>query len=912
MSTVRLPSAAYHAPRGAGLLLLLSLLGCVVESPLPDLGDCAVYPDGVYEYGQIGIGTCLTGPTELRFAEADDGSLTLLVTNANPYLNFTGGSLLAIPWDSVDLTTGRNIISDLPAVGNDLPSFAGPLMLVDDDQLALVGVRFSEDGRTRVYDDRVHLFDLTDPAVPSPAPRGPGGSETVTVESDPVDIAYDPATGYAFVANRTDHTISVLDTTGEEITVVKPWPAHAIGASSFDDTDSSGSTAELADLFELDPASLLDETWTLTWIEGIWRVWLPEDGALRRLTTTGNGTYTAANDIELDPEDDALFESISDPFYLYTIDGQMYFTDGGEIFSAAPGDFSAEWGSSAVVLSPLDGTTLNGPTTIVESGLYWLYFGSDDGESGVIKLALSGSAGAGFSPQGTVLSPAHAHEGSFIGQPFVSYDAQTDQWRMWYSAFDGAQWTIGYATSDDLESWTSSELPVLSVTGEDVGAPSISVLPGGYEMWFSRRGEDGEWTPWHAESEDGLSWDIIEQISDAPLASEGLPPRAALLASPTASFRVAGETAGTQTAQLSPGTTTAFADYGWAATPLAGMWLAPGDSGSDSAGGIRLGAIDDDSGLFWTTLTTTGGTPSIGAGYREADGSLLPLVGSVFEVGESAYDADGVSSPVVWQQDGGWSMAYGAHDGNTVSIGLATSSDGFTWTRQGQILDNGASWDSVAAVPSSVDVLSDGTLRLWFSGDDGGTWRIGALESADGRSWSRVSSEPILLAGTPGGWDDSGVRQPYTISDLDGALTGESGEHMWYAGYDSDIWRIGYAFRPTGSSEWSRAEDPVTELTRPVIDENLGMFHPTGLQRPVVSLSGDGIELWYAGLYGDEARVGRAVGQDPDRLYKTPLRPTVGDTLTFQTQRGDEDAEAIPLDTDLLDISLTGVGLTAL
>ena len=72
MTPVGLPVPVYHASRGAGVLLLLSLVGCIVEAPLPELGDCAVYPDGIYDYGEIGIGTCLSGPTELRFVEDDE------------------------------------------------------------------------------------------------------------------------------------------------------------------------------------------------------------------------------------------------------------------------------------------------------------------------------------------------------------------------------------------------------------------------------------------------------------------------------------------------------------------------------------------------------------------------------------------------------------------------------------------------------------------------------------------------------------------------------------------------------------------------------------------------------------------------------------------------------------------------
>ena len=908
MTTSRLPSAVCHAQRGAGLLLL-SLLGCVVDAPLPDLGPCADYPDGVYEYGEIGIGSCLSGPTEIRFAEDDSGALTLLVTNANPYLNFTGGSLLAIPWDSIDLTTGRNVVTDLPVTVNNLPSFAGPLSIVDDD-LAMVGVRFSEDGRTRVYDDAVHLFDISDPAAPVPSDRGPGGADTITVESDPVDIAYDPATGYAFVANRTDHTISVIDTNGDELAIIQPWPTWAISASAFDDADGSGSTGELADLSEVITTALIDESWTLTWIEGTWRLWLPEAGGLRRLTTAGDGVYTDAAELELDPEDDDLYDEIIDPHYLFTEGGQLYFTDGSSILTAAPGAYSTDWGGSTELLAPTDEGTLNGPAAVVSDGLYWLFFGEDSGETGDIRLALSGSAAGNFSRQGTIIEPTHAHEGSFVGQPHVAYDSQTDQWRMFYSAFDGSRWTIGHAVSDDLLTWTTDDSPVLAIDGEDVGAPAVSFQAGGYRMWFSRGDGAGGWTFWSAESRDGLSWTVIEQINDDVVTAD-LPARAAMLANPTGGFRVSGETLGTLSTRMFPGSTTGFADYGWQATPLAGMWLSTGDAGADSTGGIRLDSIDDEAGQFWTSLTTSGGLPSIGTGYRESDGSLTAVEGSVFDGSGSNFDQDGASSPVVWDQGGTYYMAYGAHQGDLTAIGLATSSDGLSWSPVGQILDNNDSWDSVSAIPGSVDVLDDGSLRLWYSAFDGSSWRIGALLSDDGESWSRESSEPLLLAGSPGAWDDSGVRHPYVITDSDGALTGEPGEHMWYSGFDGDIWRIGYAFRADGTLEWFRAEDPLTELKRPVIDESLGLFHAFGVQRPVVSLA-DGVEIWYAGLYGEQPRVGRAFGVEPDRLYKTPRRPTAGDTLTFQTQRGDEDTFSIPLDNTLPDANINGVGLTAL
>ena len=270
---------------------------------------------------------------------------------------------------------------------------------------------------------------------------------------------------------------------------------------------------------------------------------------------------------------------------------------------------------------------------------------------------------------------------------------------------------------------------------------------------------------------------------------------------------------------------------------------------------------------------------------------------------------------MVWQADDGtWRMIYAGDDGSVIRLGMATSSDGETWTRDGKVQDNGDSWDSFAAVPTSIQRLGADQWRLWISGFDGTTWRIGALTSSDdGQTWTREGESFLLPPGSPGDWDDSGVRDAYVLTDDTGELNGSPGEHLWYAGFDGDIWRLGHAFRAEGESTWIRAEDPTTEEDRAVLDEVGGLFHPDGLWRPVVSLQDDGsLSVWFGGLYGETERVGRAVGREPDRLLKAPLRPTVGDRLVFETQRGDEDVDAIPLDNEVLGVSLTGIGLTGL
>ena len=119
MARCRLPAPVMRT----GLITLLLFSGCIRISNLPDVGECAQYPDGTYEYGKIDIGLCLSGPNSMQFVGEDD-NLTLLVGNANPYRLFTGGSLLSIPWSNIDLGDEHNEVHTLDPFALALPSFA--------------------------------------------------------------------------------------------------------------------------------------------------------------------------------------------------------------------------------------------------------------------------------------------------------------------------------------------------------------------------------------------------------------------------------------------------------------------------------------------------------------------------------------------------------------------------------------------------------------------------------------------------------------------------------------------------------------------------------------------------------------------------------------------------------------------
>jgi DNA-binding beta-propeller fold protein YncE/predicted GH43/DUF377 family glycosyl hydrolase len=903
------------------LLLLVSILSaCVKNQGLPFVGDCAAYPDGIYEYGQIGIGDCLSGPTGLAFVDPDDP--VLIVTNSNPYATFDGGSLLALRWSEIDLDVGKNLVDELSPRHVDLPSYAGALALAGD--LALVGSRFSDDARTRTDDDDLWLVDLSTPAEPTFGTRGDDGGPTVRVGPDPVDIAYDESTGFAYVANRTAHSVSVLDTTTDPIEVIPPWPEQTISEAVFTDADASGSRAALADLTVFDSTLVPDEQWTLSWVDGSWTLWVPNGDALRRTTNTGGPDYVpSAIGDELHPDDWEGIGAFDDPSYYLSSPGRMFFADEGALFLATTIDYLGNWEVDAdPILAPPEGESYGGPSLLFDGADYYLFHDTvvtaEDGTvSTRIDLAVADDESFVFAPAVLVWEPPDelAHESAGASDPFVFFDPEEARYRMFYTAYDGERYAIGEATSEDLVTWARVATPVLAVDGVDVAAPAVADVFGKYRMWYSRR-EGDTWSVGLATSTDGgTGWTDTGAVLAIDSPPEGIP-RVALSSEPAELFRLQGENLGVIPAQIYPGLPFDLTGYGWSAAALAGFQLDAGDQGSDSDGGIAIDSIDRAAGLAWLTFTNGAGTRSIGVASIDTKPSAAGAPGDSIVVaskpvivpGDSGFDQSGVHHAVVWRDIAGtigpkgrFHCFYAGDDGAITTIGLATSDDGRAFTKVGQVLDVGDDWDSATLEPGSIEVLEDGTLRLWYTGGDGTELRIGAAEW-DVDEFVRPDDAWILAAGAPGEWDDSGVRDPYFVADADG-------EHLYYAGFDGDEWQVGYAVRD--DDEWVRAHDTATDELRPVIAEIGGLFGADGLVRPVAERTTDGWSVWYAGLDAGVLRVGLTRGRGPEWLHKVENLPTLGDTLAFDTEKGSEDTYAIPLDGFVDEADLTGIGLTS-
>ena len=864
--------------------MIIFLLACTISSPLPDIGDCAEYPDEVYDYGQIGIGTCIAGASDLQFRSTASEDY-LLISNSNPYLLFSGGSLLSVAWSSIDLSKPLNYTNDLQSVALPTPSFNGDMVVTEED-IGLLTVRFSEDSRTQVDQDYVHFIDLSDPSIPTAANIGLEGSDRLMVEADPVAIVYAEETGFAYVGNRSTHDISLVNTQGDYISIVAPWPFSSLRDADFFDADQSGSKASLIDLEDLvsfyaddsdvDGANLTDDVWSFDWVEGSWRLWLPEGDDYQRFETVGNHNYTRR---AIGQEFASLDANIETPFLL---DSRMFASVEGTLGYASWNAPSNSWLWEVQNYFSIEGAYLNSPTWLVQDEELSLLFTAEDDQGFWIGQA-GFDIGGNLKFESSVIT---ATEGERVSEPFVFKEDLASQWRLFYSVFDGTQWSIASKYSLDTEEWIDAS--GFSLDGKDVAAPVLSEEADRIRMWYAV-GENDVWDIGYAESLDGENWKDFGVV--IPLGLESTePPRAALQAYPTSAFSLEGESAG-YVSLLENNSSFFMEENGWKATILAGQTFDTDLFGADSAGGLEFSSFIESNGTpveYFFSMTNATGTKQIG--YADPFGENADILISPPE------GIDSVFQPVIWDDNGSYTMFFAQQIGDEITIRKASSSDFLNWTVEIPIpdLELGTDFDSTAMVPSSVYQDNAG-LHLIYSGFDGNSWRIGKADSADnGDTWTR-SNEPFFGLGKAGDWDDSMVKDGFVIKE--NGLT-----QLWYSGFDGSTWNIGYATLENG--EWSSEQTSLSQT---------GMFYNSGATHPVVWQQNGQTELYYTGLQAETTRVGKAIGSSPAHIRQVYSAPTLGDSLILETHRSDADSQSIPAFTRYGEEANTvGVGLTAI
>jgi hypothetical protein len=132
-------------------------------------------------------------------------------------------------------------------------------------------------------------------------------------------------------------------------------------------------------------------------------------------------------------------------------------------------------------------------------------------------------------------------------------------------------------------------------------------------------------------------------------------------------------------------------------------------------------------------------------------------------------------------------------------IGLAISLDGKTWARNSSpilTLGPSGSWDSQEQAWCDVR-FEGGTYTMWYSGSDGSTISIGVATSTNGIDWTKLPTNPVL-ARSSSGWDSHNVHFPM-VTKADNMY------YMVYRGNSTvaENCKLGVASSPNGTT-WTR------------------------------------------------------------------------------------------------------------
>src|SRR5438309_11032689 len=142
---------------------------------------------------------------------------------------------------------------------------------------------------------------------------------------------------------------------------------------------------------------------------------------------------------------------------------------------------------------------------------------------------------------------------------------------------------------------------------------------------------------------------------------------------------------------------------------------------------------------------------------------------------QGEWDSVDVLNPSVVRRDGRYWNFYSGFDGHTWHTGLAISSDGLVWTKQGRVLSpDPSSWERGYIAANGSALVQNGEFLYWYEAGD--PLRIAMARSRDGRAWTRLPAA-VLGTGPRGSWDERGVADPYVVA-IDGSF------YMFYLGVD--------------------------------------------------------------------------------------------------------------------------------
>jgi uncharacterized repeat protein (TIGR01451 family) len=164
--------------------------------------------------------------------------------------------------------------------------------------------------------------------------------------------------------------------------------------------------------------------------------------------------------------------------------------------------------------------------------------------------------------------------------------------------------------------------------------------------------------------------------------------------------------------------------------------------------------------------------------------------GVVVNVGAAgSFDSLYVAQADIAKEDGCYKMYYKAYDSSEYArFGYATSTDGYSWTKHGPVMDTPSEYDNIEN--PRVFKNDDSSFSMWFCGYQDNVARILKANSLDGSAWTVQGVE--VDVGAPGKLDDAMVRTHCV--NLESSVW-----FIYYSGFDGSRHRI-FAANKTFSS----------------------------------------------------------------------------------------------------------------
>lgn len=217
---------------------------------------------------------------------------------------------------------------------------------------------------------------------------------------------------------------------------------------------------------------------------------------------------------------------------------------------------------------------------------------------------------------------------------------------------------------------------------------------------------------------------------------------------------------------------------------------------------------------------------------------------------------DDVNRPVVLKRPDVYHMWFTGQAKGHSCIGYATSTDGKTWTRMSNepVLSPETPWEKVAVMcPHVIWDEEDKLFRMWYSGGEQyEPDAIGYATSPDGRNWRKLEANPIFRSSPDSPWEKHKVTACQVIRHGDWHI-------MFYIGFrDVDHAQIGLARSRDGITNWQRHPD------NPIIRPGVNQWDHDAVYKPYAILDGERWLLWYNGRRGSIEQIGLATHEGED------------------------------------------------